>query len=250
MNRAIVLLSGGMDSAVTLAYMQRSGFDCIALSFDYGQRHRVELEAADRVATSRGVRERVVQHIDLRAFGGSALTQEIAVPKDRDLGGTTEINGVGPSEIPITYVPARNTIFLALALACAEVRSARDIAIGVNAVDYSGYPDCRPEFIEAFARLANLATRAGVESAQGEAVGSDPARGRDSRRGAICIHAPLQRLTKVGIVRLGLELKVDFALTSSCYDPLAGGRPCQHCDACVLRARGFAGAGAADPLLG
>lgn len=216
--RAVVLLSGGLDSAVTAAWLRRQGFGVHALSFDYGQRHSVELQAAARVAKQVGVVEHVVQRIDLRAFGGSALTADIAVPKDRS---PDEMAG----SIPITYVPARNTIFLAFALAFAEVRGAFDLGIGVNAIDYSGYPDCRPEFIAAFERVANLATRAGVES------------------GHIRLHTPLQELSKAQIVRLGRELGVDLSLTISCYDPAADGTPCGRCDACELRARGFAEAG-------
>ena len=216
--RAVVLLSGGLDSAVTAAWLRREGFAVHALSFDYGQRHRVELEAAARVAAQVDVVEHVVQRIDLRAFGGSALTADIAVPKDRSP------DQMG-SSIPVTYVPARNTIFLAFALAFAEVRGAFDLGIGVNAIDYSGYPDCRPEFIAAFERVANLATRAGVES------------------GHIRLHTPLQDLSKAQIVRLGRELGVDLSLTISCYDPSADGTPCGRCDACELRARGFAEAG-------
>ena len=216
--RAVVLLSGGLDSAVTAAWLRREGFAVHALSFDYGQRHSVELQAAARVAEQVGVIEHVVQRIDLRAFGGSALTADIAVPKDRS---PDEM----ASSIPVTYVPARNTIFLAFALAFAEVRGAFDLGIGVNAIDYSGYPDCRPEFIAAFERVANLATRAGVES------------------GHIRLHTPLQDLSKSQIVRLGRELGVDLSLTISCYDPAADGTPCSRCDACELRARGFAEAG-------
>jgi 7-cyano-7-deazaguanine synthase len=216
--RAVVLLSGGLDSAVTAAWLRRQGFAVHALSFDYGQRHSVELQAAARVAEQVGVIEHVVQRIDLRAFGGSALTADIAVPKDRS---PDEM----ASSIPVTYVPARNTIFLAFALAFAEVRGAFDLGIGVNAIDYSGYPDCRPEFIAAFERVANLATRAGVES------------------GHIRLHTPLQDLSKSQIVRLGRELGVDLSLTISCYDPSADGTPCGRCDACELRARGFAEAG-------
>jgi 7-cyano-7-deazaguanine synthase len=240
--RAVVLLSGGMDSAVTLAWMRRAGFACTALSFDYGQRHRIELDRAARLAAALGADEHVLQRIDLRAFGGSALTSDAAVPKDRLEAGAPGAAAAGrggpgaPSAIPITYVPARNTVFLSFALALAEVRGAGAIAIGANAVDYSGYPDCRPEYIAAFARLANLATRAGVEAA---------ARGER----AIDIAAPLIEMPKSRIVTLGRELGVDFAMTTSCYDPGASGRPCGHCDACLLRARGFAEAGAADPLL-
>lgn len=247
--RAVVLLSGGMDSAVTLAWMRREGYACTALSFDYGQRHRIELDRAARLATALGADEHVLQRIDLRAFGGSALTSDVEVPKDRPgLGGAPASHGGTvaarmapaphgvPGAIPITYVPARNTVFLSFALALAEVRGATAIAIGANAVDYSGYPDCRPEFIAAFERLANLATRAGVEaSAKGER--------------AIAIVAPLLEMPKSRIVALGAELGIDFAMTTSCYDPAAEGRPCGRCDACVLRARGFAEAAVADPLL-
>lgn len=267
--RAVVLVSGGMDSAVVLAEMRRAGFACIALSFDYGQRHRVELEAAAAVARSLGAIEHRVARIDLRAFGGSALTADIPVPKDRPLAAPREdspptgpagaasrrtppsrpsSSGAPPTAVPVTYVPARNTIFLAHALALAEVSGARRLAIGVNAVDYSGYPDCRPAFIDAFVRLANVATRDGVESA---------ARGEAWLR----VDAPLLTMSKGDIVRRGIELGVDFAETFSCYDPQApqaGARaasapfgvvPCGHCDACLLRARGFAEAGVADPLL-
>ena len=228
---AVVLLSGGMDSAVTLACMRRDGFRCIALSFDYGQRHRIEIERAGRVARALGAAEHAVQRIDLRSFGGSALTADIAVPKDQ---APARQRTAGES-IPVTYVPARNTVFLSFALALAEVRGASAIAIGANAVDYSGYPDCRPAFIEAFERLANLATRAGVEAASAGQV-------------AIRVHAPLMDLTKRHIVELGQRLGVDFSLTTSCYDPSPEGAPCGHCDACILRARGFADAGVTDPL--
>ena len=224
--RAVVLVSGGMDSAVVLAWMKREGFECIALSFDYGQRHRIELECARRIAVKCGVIEHLVQKMDLRAVGASALTADIAVPKDRE-------GALSHGEIPITYVPARNTLFLSYALALAESRGASDIALGVNAVDYSGYPDCRPEFLAAFTRLANLATRAGVEAtAAGEY--------------AFHIHAPLVALSKCEIVKLGAELGVDFAMTISCYDPTSDGRPCTRCDACHLRALGFAEAQQVD----
>jgi 7-cyano-7-deazaguanine synthase len=226
---AVVLLSGGLDSAVTLAWMRAAGFRCAALSFDYGQRHRVELECAARVASALGAVEHRVVPVDLRAFGGSALTADIEVPKDRDVSSA--------HDIPVTYVPARNTIFLSMALGLAEVLGARDLAIGVNALDYSGYPDCRPEFVQAFERLANLATKAGVEaSASGE-------------RG-IRIHSPLLRLSKTDIIRLGSRLGVDFGHTSSCYDPRDDGAPCGHCDSCQLRARGFAEAGLRDARAG
>jgi 7-cyano-7-deazaguanine synthase len=224
MPKAVCLLSGGLDSATATAYAIRDGFDCHALSFDYGQRHRAELAAAARVATSLGVREHRTAKIDLRVFGGSALTDEIAVPKhDR----ADQLD----TGIPITYVPARNTIFLSFALAWAEVLGASDIFIGVNALDYSGYPDCRPEYIRAFETMANLATKAGVE-------------GRSRFR----VHAPLIELTKAGIVRLGMELGVDFSLTHSCYDPSPIGLACGQCDSCLLRRKGFADAGLSDPL--
>ena len=219
---AVVLLSGGLDSATTLAMARAAGFDCHALSFDYGQRQRMELDAARRVAAALGAVEHRVGVIDLRAFGGSALTDDIDVPKDRSV---DEMH----DGIPITYVPARNTIFLSFALGFAEVVDAADVFIGVNAVDYSGYPDCRPAFIEAFERLANLATRAGVEGHR------------------ITVHAPLIDLTKAEIIRRGAELGVDYGMTLSCYDPDERGRPCRHCDACLLRAEGFTAAGLDDP---
>jgi 7-cyano-7-deazaguanine synthase len=222
--KAVCLLSGGLDSATCLALARRDGFACYALSFDYGQRHRFELQAAARIASSFAAERHVVMNIALDAFGGSALTADIAVPKSR----TAEQMGHG---IPLTYVPARNTIFLSLALAWAEVLESSDIFIGVNALDYSGYPDCRPEFIAAFEQLANVATRAGVEGAR------------------FHVHTPLITLTKRDIIRRGLALGVDYALTHSCYDPAADGRPCGHCDSCVLRAKGFREAGVADPLL-
>ncbi len=221
--KAVCLLSGGLDSSTCLALARREGFACYALSFDYGQRHRVELESAARVAASLGAARHLVIPIDLRVFGGSALTSDIAVPKGR-----------APDEmsagIPITYVPARNTVFLSLALAWAEVLGSSDIFIGVNALDYSGYPDCRPEYIEAYERMANLATKSGVEG-----------------RARVKIHTPLIRLSKAEIVKLGSELGVDFRLTHSCYDPDAGGRPCGQCDSCVLRRKGFEEAGIKDP---
>jgi 7-cyano-7-deazaguanine synthase len=216
MPRAIVLLSGGLDSATTAAIARERGFELFALSFDYGQRHRFELAAAERVAKAMGVRQHVVQRIDLAAFGGSALTAAIPVPKDRD-------EATMNAAIPITYVPARNTVFLSFALAFAEVSAAADIFIGVNAVDYSGYPDCRPEYIAAFERMANLATKASVEGTL-----------------RFRIHAPLVSMTKAEIIRRGLELGVDYSLTHSCYDPDGHGRPCGKCDACVLRRKGFA----------
>ena len=221
---AIVLLSGGLDSATALAIARHEGFACHALSVDYGQRHRVELEAARRVGQSLGAASHRWVTIDLRAFGRSALTDDIAVPKDRDEAAMSE-------DIPVTYVPARNTIFLAYALALAEVTEAADIFIGVNAVDYSGYPDCRPEYIRAFETMANLATRAAVEG----------------RR--LHVHAPLIDLSKTRIIQRGLELGVDYSLTHSCYDPLAHGKPCSRCDACLLRQRAFEELGLRDPVL-
>jgi len=220
---AVVLLSGGLDSATTLALARAERFAPYALSFRYGQRHAVELDAAARIAAALGAVEHVVIEIDLRRFGGSALTAEIDVPKDRPL----EAMGEG---IPITYVPARNTIFLSYALAWAEVLGAQDIFIGVNALDYSGYPDCRPEFIAAYERMANLATKAGVE--------------QESR---LRIHTPLIALTKAQIIARGRALGVDYGLTVSCYDPAADGAACGHCDSCLLRAKGFAEAGVPDP---
>ncbi len=217
---AIVLLSGGLDSATTLALARDDGFDPLALSFWYGQRHEIELEAARAVAQAAGVREHRVVELDLRVFGGSALTADIAVPKDRDL---------AAEDIPITYVPARNTIFLAFALAFAEVRDAADIYIGVNAVDYSGYPDCRPEYIAAFQRMAGLATRVGVQ-------------GRPVR-----IRTPLIHLSKAEIIRRGLALGVDYGLTRSCYDPDTTGRACGRCDSCRLRLAAFEQLARDDP---
>lgn len=230
-----MLLSGGLDSATLLAVARAEGFAAIALSFRYGQRHVVEIEAARAVARALGAGEHLVVDIDLRRFGGSALTADIPVPKDRSLSEvrapTSEVPRAptAAGAIPITYVPARNTIFLAYALALAEVRGAQDIFIGVNALDYSGYPDCRPEFVHAFERLANLATRAGVE-------------GR-----ALRIRAPLIALSKADIVRRGLELGVDYGLTRSCYDPDEAGRGCGRCDSCRLRLAAFAQVGVRDP---
>ena len=220
--KAVCLLSGGLDSATCLAYARKEGYACYALSFDYGQRHRVELVAAARVAAGLGAARHLVLDLDLRGFGGSALTADIAVPKGR----TPDEMGQG---IPITYVPARNTIFLSYALAWAEVLGAWDIFLGVNAIDYSGYPDCRPEYIEAFERMANLATKAGVEG-----------------RTRIRIRTPLIRLTKGQIVRLAADLGVDFSQTHSCYDPDPEGRPCGACDSCQLRRKGFEEAGLED----
>ena len=217
---AVVLLSGGLDSATVAALARRDGFDLYAMSFRYGQRHAVELDAAARVATTCGAREHRVVDIDLRAFGGSALTGDIEVPK----------SGIDPSMIPVTYVPARNTIFLSFALAWAEVLTSSDIFIGVNALDYSGYPDCRPEYLAAYETMARLATKAGVE-------GTAPVR----------IHAPLIDLTKAEIIRRGVELGVDYSMTVSCYDPTTSGAACAECDSCRLRAKGFVEAGIDDP---
>jgi len=220
MKPAVCLVSGGLDSATSLAVARRDGFDCYALSFDYGQRHKVELESAAKIAASLGAIKHLIVPIDLRAFGGSALTADIDVPK------------TGPeSGIPVTYVPARNTIFLSFALAWAEVLSSANIFIGVNAIDYSGYPDCRPEFIAAFEDMANLATKAGVEG-----------------RTKMTIHTPLIRLSKSEIIKLGADLGVDFRLTHSCYDPDDQGRACGLCDSCRLRLKGFAEAGLRDPI--
>lgn len=222
--KAVCLLSGGIDSSTCLGVARREGFECYALSFDYGQRHRIELQAAARVAEFFGAREHRIIPVDLRAFGSSALTaDDLAVPKHRSAAEMTQ-------GIPVTYVPARNTIFLAFALAWAEVLECSDIFIGVNAIDYSGYPDCRPEFIEAFERLANLATKSGVEGSR------------------MRIHTPLIKLSKAEIVRLGASAGLDFALTHSCYDPDQGGRPCGQCDSCLLRLKGFQEAGLRDPL--
>jgi 7-cyano-7-deazaguanine synthase len=222
MKRAVVLVSGGLDSATTLAIAVHDGFQPYALSFDYGQRHRIEVEAAKRVAAAFGAREHRFGAIDLRVFGGSALTEEIAVPKDREAKAT--------DEIPTTYVPARNTIFLSYALAWCEVLGAKDIFIGANAVDYSGYPDCRPAFITAFEQLAAVATKAGVEGTR------------------FRVHAPLISLSKGDIIRKGAELGVDFSLTHSCYDPTAEGLACGACDSCRIRLEGFRRAGMQDPI--
>lgn len=213
MKPAVVLLSGGIDSTTTLAIAKSAGYECFVLSFRYGQRHAVELEAARRVAKAFGAAEHKILDIDLRSFGGSALTDDIAVPKDR----------VPDPTIPVTYVPARNTIFLSFALAWAEVLGANDIFIGVNALDYSGYPDCRPEYIAAFQKMADLATKAGVEGSQ-----------------RLTIHTPLIALTKAQIIKQAMELGVDLTMTFSCYDPTPSGEPCGHCDSCQLRAKGFA----------
>ncbi len=221
--KAVVLLSGGLDSATTLAIARSEGFDCHALSFRYGQRHRIETEAAGRIARQLGAVRHIILDIDLRQFGGSALTDDLEVPKDRSVDDMAH-------GIPITYVPARNTIFLSFALAWAEVLGSADIFLGVNAIDYSGYPDCRPEYIEAYERMANLATRAGVEG-----------------RLRLKIHAPLIRLTKAQIIQAGLQLGVDYSLTRSCYDPDEQGRACGRCDSCQLRLKGFREVGRDDP---
>jgi 7-cyano-7-deazaguanine synthase len=225
MKKAVILLSGGLDSTTALAIAKSEGFAPYALSFRYGQRHQVELESAARVAAAMGAIEHVVAEIDLRRFGGSALTSDIEVPKSRSL----ESIGQG---VPITYVPARNTVFLSFALAWAEVLGCGDIYIGVNALDYSGYPDCRPEYIAAYERMANLATAAGVEGRQ-----------------RLKVHTPLIWLSKADIIRRGTRLGVDYGLTCSCYDPGEDGRPCGECDSCQLRAKGFAEARLPDPLL-
>lgn len=223
--KAIVLLSGGLDSATVLAIALKTGYSPVTLCFDYGQRHRVELAKARALSLKMGALEHREVKVDLRQFGGSALTDEIAVPKGR-----TE--GEMSAEIPITYVPARNTIFLSFALAAAEVAGAEDIFIGVNAIDYSGYPDCRPEYIQAFEQMANLATKAGVEGTS-----------------KFKIHTPLIQMTKAEIIKKGLELGVDYSLTHSCYHPDANGRPCGQCDSCLLRKKGFQEAGVVDPVI-
>ncbi|MCL5053400.1 7-cyano-7-deazaguanine synthase QueC [Ferrimicrobium acidiphilum] len=221
---AVVLLSGGLDSTTVLAIARHQGFEPHALSFDYGQRHGIELKAAQRVARSMGVSNHIVTTINLRSFGGSALTADIAVPHHESIEELSEA-------IPITYVPARNTIFLSFALALAETLGSGDIFIGVNALDYSGYPDCRPEYIRAYEAMANLATKAGVEGQH-----------------RLHIHTPLIELSKAEIIRLGLSLKVDYALTHSCYDPSPAGEPCGTCDSCLLREKGFREAGVDDPV--
>lgn len=222
--KAVVLLSGGVDSTTVLAIARKAGFEIFAMSFLYGQRHGVEVEKARDIAGKMGVEKHIVVEIDLRVFGGSALTGGIEVPKDRPVSDMSH-------GIPVTYVPARNTIFLSYALAWAEVLGGSDIFIGVNALDYSGYPDCRPEYIEAYERMANLATKAGVEGRQ-----------------MLKIHTPLIRMTKAEIIKTGLELGVDYALTSSCYDPGPNGEPCGRCDSCILRNKGFSELGKVDPL--
>ena len=222
-NRAVVLLSGGLDSTTCLAWARNEGFACWTLAVDYGQRHRVELEAARRVARALGAAEHRTIALDLRAIGGSALTADIPVPRDRD------VRTMG-ADVPVTYVPARNTVLLGLALGLAETFGARHLVAGMNALDYSGYPDCRPEFVRAFEALANVATRAGLEGAR------------------FTLHTPLMSLDKAGIIRLGLALGVDYSLTHSCYDPASDGASCGRCDACRLRLKGFREAGLADPV--
>ena len=224
-NRAVVLLSGGLDSATSFAIANSEGFDCYAISFQYGQRHSHELIAAKEIARTLGAIDHVVLDINLRKFGGSALTSDINVPKDRQIGEMS-------TGIPVTYVPARNTVFLSLALAMAESVGAYDIFLGVNSLDYSGYPDCRPEYIAAFESMANLATKAATES---------------KRR--LKLHSPLIHMTKSEIIRTGLQLGVDYGQTSSCYDPGPEGKPCCGCDSCLLRMRGFEEAGVFDPIL-
>lgn len=223
-NRAVVLLSGGLDSATALAIAKSEGFECLAISFRYGQRHSYELNCAQRLVQLFCVKEHVIVDFDLRKFGGSALTSDTDVPKDRPISEMSD-------GIPVTYVPARNTIFLSFGLALAEVNGASDIFIGVNALDYSGYPDCRPEYIKAYEQMANLATRAGVEGAQ-----------------HLRIHTPLIEMTKAQIIQKGLALGVDYSFTSSCYDPGENGEPCGRCDSCLLREKGFKEVGVVDPL--
>ena len=223
-SKAVVLLSGGLDSSTTLAISKSQGYETYALTFRYGQRHEREIMAAKEIARSLAVKKHIILDIDLKSFGGSALTDDIPVPKERDL---AEIAG----DIPVTYVPARNTIFLSFALAWAEVLEAYDIFIGVNALDYSGYPDCRPEYIEAFRKMANLATKAGVEGK------------------TFSIHTPLIKMTKSEIIQKGLSLGVDFSLTTTCYDPSPSGAACGTCDACILRLKGFRESGITDPIV-
>jgi len=222
--KAIVLLSGGLDSTTVMAIAKSEGYEIYALTFHYGQLHKFEIDSAKQIAESFSVKKHNLIDIDLKTFGGSALTSDIDVPKDRPIDNNN-------NEIPITYVPARNTIFLSFALAWAEVLPAYDIFIGVNSVDYSGYPDCRPEFITAFEKLANIATKISVESSE-----------------RITIHTPLSQMTKSEIIKLGMSLGVDYALTHSCYDPNSIGKPCGHCDACILRLQGFEQVGIEDPL--
>ena len=225
MKKAVILLSGGLDSATCLAIAKQDGYELHALSFNYGQRHKFEIEAAKSVAKSIGAKNHINLTIDLRAFGGSALTDDIKVPKERDANQIAD-------EIPITYVPARNTIFLSFGLAFAETIKSNDIFIGVNALDYSGYPDCRPEYIESFEKMAQLATQSGIE-----------------KNNQITIHTPLIQLTKAEIIKTGLALGVNYGITHSCYDPVDKGNPCGACDACQIRLKGFLDAGLSDPLV-
>ncbi len=224
MKKAVILLSGGLDSATTLAIAQNDGFTPYGLTFSYGQRHQFEIGASQKIAETCNLADHIITEIDLRAFGGSALTDDIDVPKDRS-------ENTMSGSIPVTYVPARNTIFLSFALAWAEVLQSNDIFLGVNSMDYSGYPDCRPEYIQSFQAMANLATKAGVEGAQ-----------------SITIHTPLISMTKEEIIRKGLELGVDYSLTHSCYDPDNAGNACGRCDSCSIRLKGFQEAGTADPI--
>ena len=224
MKKAVILLSGGLDSATTLAIAQNDGFTPYGLTFSYGQRHQFEIGASQKIAEACNLTDHIITEIDLRAFGGSALTDDIDVPKDRS-------ENTMSGSIPVTYVPARNTIFLSFALAWAEVLQSNDIFLGVNSMDYSGYPDCRPEYIQSFQAMANLATKAGVEGAQ-----------------SITIHTPLISMTKEEIIRKGLELGVDYSLTHSCYDPDKAGNACGRCDSCRIRLKGFQEAGTADPI--
>ena len=224
MKKAVILLSGGLDSATTLAIAQNDGFTPYGLTFSYGQRHQFEIGASQKIAEACNLTDHIITEIDLRAFGGSALTDDIDVPKDRS-------ENTMSGSIPVTYVPARNTIFLSFALAWAEVLQSNDIFLGVNSMDYSGYPDCRPEYIQSFQSMANLATKAGVEGAQ-----------------SITIHTPLISMTKEEIIRKGLELGVDYSLTHSCYDPDKAGNACGRCDSCRIRLKGFQEAGTADPI--
>lgn len=224
MKKAVILLSGGLDSATTLAIAQNDGFTLYGLTFSYGQRHQFEIGASQKIAEACNLTDHIITEIDLRAFGGSALTDDIDVPKDRS---ESTMSG----SIPVTYVPARNTIFLSFALAWAEVLQSNDIFLGVNSMDYSGYPDCRPEYIQSFQAMANLATKAGVDGDQ-----------------SIIIHTPLISMTKEEIIRKGLELGVDYSLTHSCYDPDKAGNACGRCDSCRIRLKGFQEAGTADPI--
>lgn len=224
MKKAVILLSGGLDSATTLAIAQNDGFTPFGLTFSYGQRHQFEIGASQKIAEACNLTDHIITEIDLRAFGGSALTDDIDVPKDRSESTMSE-------SIPVTYVPARNTIFLSFSLAWAEVLQSNDIFLGVNSMDYSGYPDCRPEYIQSFQAMANLATKAGVDGDQ-----------------SITIHTPLISMTKEEIIRKGLELGVDYSLTHSCYDPDKAGNACGRCDSCRIRLKGFQEAGTADPI--